>query len=105
MISVTTVLGELETIGSRRPEFAYLESKLGDLDPDIRSVTVIRDTFIVNDLLEGYSYMIARSESGYQLTFALRDGSQVIVTVGPSVDVTLVTHNIAKRLTELEAQD
>jgi hypothetical protein len=103
MRSVTTVLGELETIGSRRPEFAHLKSKLGDLAPDIRSVTVIQDTFVVNDLLEGYSYVIARSESGYQLTFALKDDSQVIVTVGPNVDVTLVAHNIAKRLTKLEA--
>ena len=105
MRSVTTMLGELETICSRRPEFAYLESKLGDLDPDIRSVTVIQDTFVVNDLLEGYSYIIARSESGYQLTFALKDGSQVIVTLGPGPDITLVAHNIAKRLTELEAHD
>ena len=96
--NVTTVLSKLETIGSRKPEFTYLESKLDDLNPDIASVTILEDTFVVHDLLEGYSFIIARSESGYQLTFALKDGSQVVVTVEAGADITLVVQKIAGRL-------
>ena len=80
-----TVLGkpELQAIG---------------LDNDTASVNVLQDMFIVDDLLEGYSYIIARSESGYKLTFALKDGSQVVVAVEPGGDITLVAQRIAERL-------
>jgi hypothetical protein len=98
MRSVTTVLSKLETIGSRKPEFAYLESKLDDLNSDIVSITVLEDTFVVHDLLEGYCFIIARSESGYQLTFALKDGSQVVVAVEAGTDIALVAQKIAERL-------
>ena len=101
MRSVTTLLPEMETVGSRRPKHAYVESKLGGLDSDIRSVFVLKDTFVVNDLLEGYSYVIARSGSGYQLTFMLKDGCQVVVAVEPTGNPALVAQKIAQRLTEL----
>ena len=99
MKGVTSLLSKLETVSSRIPEFAYFESELGDLDEHIRLVTVLQDTFVVNDLLEGYSYTIARSKSGYQLTFALRDGVQVVVVVESS-DIVLVAQRIAKQLVE-----
>lgn len=99
MKDVTSLLSKLETVSSNRPEFAYFESKLGELDPDIRSVTLLQDTFVVNDLLEGYSYTIARSKSGYQLTFALGDGDRVVVAVEPC-DIDLVAQKIAKQLVE-----
>jgi hypothetical protein len=98
MGSITTVLSRLETTGSRKPEFAFLESKLDDLNPDIVSITVLEDTFVVHDLLEGYSFITARSESGYRLTFALRDGSQVVVAIEAGADITLVAQKIAERL-------
>ena len=98
MRSVTTVLSKLETTGSRKPEFAHLESKLDDLKPEIGSVTALEDTFVVDDLLEGYSFIIARSESGYQLTFALKNDSQVVVAVEAVADITLVAQKIAERL-------
>jgi len=100
MRSVTTLLPEMETVGSRRPKYAYVESKLGGLDSDIRSVFVLKDTFVVNDLLEGYSYVIARSGSGYQLTFTLKDGRQLVVVVAPTGDTALVAQKIAQQLTE-----
>ena len=100
MRSVTTVLRQIETIGSRRPELAYVQSKAGDLDRDIRSVTVLRDMFVVNDVLEAYSYIIARSESGCQLTFMLKDGRQVIVALEPTGDTVLLAQRIAERLLE-----
>ena len=100
MRNVTTVLRQKETVGSRRPEQAYVQSKPGDLDRNIRSVTVLQDMFVVNDLLEGYSYIIARSESGYQLTFMLKDGRQVIVAVEPTGDTVLLAQRIAQRLME-----
>jgi hypothetical protein len=100
MRSVTTVLRQRETIGSRRPELAYVQSKPGDLDRDIRSVTVLRDMFVVNDVLEAYSYIIARSESGCQLTFMLKDGRQVIVALEPTGDTVLLAQRIAERLME-----
>jgi hypothetical protein len=100
MRSVTTVLREIETVGSRRAELAFVESKVGDLDPDIRSVTVLQDAFVVNDLVEGYSYVVTRSERGYQLTFTLKDGRQVIVAVEPTGDIALVAQRIAERLME-----
>jgi recombinational DNA repair protein RecR len=56
--------------------------------------------FVVNDLLDAYSYIIARSESGYQLTFMLRDGRQVIVAVEPTGDTALLAQRIAERLRE-----
>ena len=77
---------------------SHLESKLEDLNPDIASVTVLEDTFVVHDLLEGYSFIIARSESGYQLTVALKDGSQVVVAVEAGAEITLVAQKIAERL-------
>lgn len=70
------------------------------LDNNTDSVTVLQDMFIVEDLLEGYSYRIARSQSGYQVTFALKDGSQVVVAVEPDGDITLVAQRIAGRLME-----
>jgi hypothetical protein len=100
MRSVTTVLRQIETIGSRRPEQAYVQSKPGDLGRNIRSVTVLQDMFVVNDLLDAYSYIIARSESGYQLTFMLKDGRQVIVAVEPTGDTVLLAQRIAQRLME-----
>jgi hypothetical protein len=100
MRSVTAVLREMETVGSRTSELAYVKSKLSDLDRNIRSVTVLQDMFVVNDLLEGYSYIIVRSESGYQLTFMLKDGRQVIVAVEPTGDTALLAQRIAERLME-----
>jgi hypothetical protein len=55
---------------------------------------------VVNDLLEGYSYIITRSEAGYQLTFMLKDGRQVIVAVEPTGDTALLAQRIAERLME-----
>lgn len=101
------------------------ELQVVDLDPYICSVTVLRngkygrtgqsqqirdygtktdtadtlDTFVVDDLLEGSSYLIARTKSCYQLTFPLKDG-QVRVSVEASADVTQVAHKIAARLME-----
>ena len=100
MRSVTTVLRQVETIGSRRSEPAYVRWKPGDFDRNVRSVTVLQDMFVVNDLLEAYSYIIARSESGYQLTFMLKDGGQVIVAVEPTGDTVLLAQRIAERLME-----
>ena len=98
--SVTTVLREIETVGSRTSELANVESKVSDLDRNIRSVTALQDMFVVNDPLEGYTYVIARSESGYQLTFMLKDGRQVIVAVEPTGDTALLAQRIAERLME-----
>ena len=100
MRSVTAVLREMETVGSRTSELAYVKSKLSDLYRNIRSVTVLQDMFVVNDLLEGYSYIIVRSETGYQLTFMLKDGRQVIAAVEPTGDTVLLAQRIAQRLME-----
>lgn len=97
-MSNVTVVEKTEFIGSKRLKIAYLESKLGDLNHDIRSISVLRDTFVVSDLLDGFCYTIARDESSYQLTFALKDGSQLVAAVEPSADVTLVAHKIAEGL-------
>jgi hypothetical protein len=97
MRSVTIVPNKLE-IGSKKPEFACLESRLDDLKPDIASVTVLEDAFVVHDLLECYSFRVAQSESGYQLTFALEDGRQVIVAVEGGTDIALAAQKIAERL-------
>ena len=100
MRSVTTVLRKIETVGTRTSELAYVESKLSDIDRNIRSVTVLQDMFVVNDLLEGYSYIIVRSESDYQLTFMLKNGRQVIAAVEPTGDTALLAQRIAERLME-----
>jgi hypothetical protein len=100
MGGVTTRLRTVELVGSRTPESVCLESKLHGVDPHIRSATVLQDTFVVDDLLKGYSYLVARSECRYQLTFMLKDGRQVIVGVQPSGDIVLVAQRIAERLME-----
>jgi hypothetical protein len=74
--------------------------EMEDLDLNKDSVTVLHDTFIVDDLTDGYSYVIAHSELGYRLTFMLKDGSQVVVAVEPKDDFALVAERIAKRLME-----
>jgi len=99
MKGVTSLVSKLETVSSGRPGFAYFESKLGELDANIRSVTVLQDTFVVSDLLEGYSYTIARSKSGYQLTFALRDGDRITLDIESS-DIVPMAQKIANQLVE-----
>jgi hypothetical protein len=110
-----TVIGQTDAI------------QMADLDRNIRSVTVLRDgqsarqgesqqirdygtraypseiqdTFVVEDLFDGISYLVARTRSGYQVTFGIKDG-QVIVVVDPSVDVTQLAHELAWRLMKLE---
>jgi len=100
MKSTTAILRELETVGSGRPELGQVESKLVDLAPYTRSFTVLYDRFVVSDLLEGYSYIIARSESIHQLTFVLEDGRQLDVVIEPNGDPALVAQRIAERLAE-----
>jgi len=72
------------------------ESQIEDLDLNSGSVTVLHDMFIGDDLTDGYSYMIAHSELGYQLTFMLKGCSQVVVAVQPSDDFEAVAHRMAK---------
>ena len=100
MGNVTTPLRTVEHLGSRTLESACLELKLKDLEPHIRSATVLQDTFVVDDLLKGYSYLVARSEGHNQLTFTLKDGRQVIVAFEPTGDTALVAEATAERLME-----
>jgi hypothetical protein len=74
------------------------ELEIEDLDVDTERVIVLHDMFIVDDLTDGYSYIIAHSKLGHKLTFMLKGGSQVIVTVDPTEDFELVAQRIAKRL-------
>lgn len=101
MRNVTTQLRTVEVLASRRPESVCPESELEDLESHIGSTTVLDDTFVVDDLLRGYSYQVARGgECHYQLTFMLKDGRQLIVAVEPTSDITLVAQKIANRLME-----
>jgi hypothetical protein len=100
MRNVTTRLRTAELLSSITPESARLELRLKDLDPHIRSADIGQDTFVVDDLLKGYSYVVARSECHYQLTFMLKDGRQVNVAVELTGDAALVAQRIAERLME-----
>ena len=100
MRNITTQFSRLETVSSEIPGFASLDSKLGELDPHVHSVNILQDAFVVNDLFEGYSYAIARSESGYRLAFLLKDGSQILVDVERGCDVTRAAQMISKKLIE-----
>ncbi len=97
------------------------ELQLVNLHPSIRSITVlqecqpawlgdqvkdyakqmlpsdIEDTFVVTDLLEDISYLVAETKSSYKLTFALKEG-QMIVAGDPAADITEVAHMVVIRL-------
>ena len=92
------------SIDSNRPRSLQVltsqtgELQIEDLDIDSPQVTVLHDMFIVDDLTDGYSHIIAHSELGYKLTFMLKGGSQLVVTVDPTEDFELIAQRIAKRL-------
>ena len=95
--TVTTQTKELES-DSKMPGLDDLEIELYDLDSEIRSITVLRDTFTVNDLLNRYSYLIARSATQCQLTFVLTDGRQINVRIETTDDIARSAYRIASKL-------
>jgi hypothetical protein len=99
MGNVTTTLRTVEVLDSRTTKSVCLESKLNYLDSHICSATILHDTLVVDCPLKGYSYLVARSGCRYQLTFILKDGRQVNVTIEPSGNIVLVAQKIADLLT------
>ena len=98
MGNVATSLRTTEVLGSRTQESVCLKSKLYDLGPHICSAKILQDTFVVDCPLKGYSYLVARSDCCYQLTFTLKDGRQVNVAIEPSGNIVLVAQRIADLL-------